>query len=186
MGTAKNTGNVRLRQLALWPSSLITADPTCHIRLSNSSSTDLNAPWVPPSDVAVGHEVECTVSFPIGQDGLEAAAVDTNGAPVLLLAMAVNATATDELHTLEQSQDVAVTVSHQPSMSLQLHSDQCLVPTEPGEQGARALHQQPAYYLLPIFLRYAKLHFINAILIFQNDAMLPLLAASSRTVPCNV
>lgn len=136
VGTAINTGNVRLRQLAVWPSSLITVGPTCYIRLSNSNSTDLNALWVPPNDVAVGNEVVCTASFPIRQDGLEAAAAGTNAVPMLLLAMAVNATATDVLQTLQQSQEVTVSVSQQRSMSLRLVSEACLVPTEPGKQEA--------------------------------------------------
>jgi hypothetical protein len=85
--------------------------------------------------VAVGQEVACTVTWPIGQDDLEAATANANSSGLQLsVAIAANATATDSSPPLmiEASTDVMLAVSHQPSLTVHVLDDGCSVPTQPG------------------------------------------------------
>jgi hypothetical protein len=132
-GTLTNTGNVRLRGLDFWPSLNISTRPTCYARPTGSN--EQGTEWQGPADVAVGQEVACTVTWPIGQDDLEAATENTSSSGAqLTVAIAANATATDASPpvVVEVSSDVVLAVSHQPSLTVQVLDVGCSVPTQPG------------------------------------------------------
>ena len=128
-GKLVNTGNVRLRHLDFWPSINISTEPICHTRPTGDSNE--GTVWTLRSDVDVGHEVVCTVSYPIGQDALEAGTADANGLPKLKLTIMANATATNQALLREASANVLLAVSHLPSLVLTISSN-CDVPTQEG------------------------------------------------------
>jgi hypothetical protein len=130
IGTLVNTGNVRLRDLDFRSIPSIHAEPTCYVRPVNSNSMD--TVWKSPADVDVGHEVFCSISWPLAQDALEAATRDANGALAAPLVITAYANATESLQPVTAEYTLHLAVAHTPSMTLQVLDTGCVIPSDPG------------------------------------------------------
>lgn len=131
-GTVTNLGNVKLRNLHMWPTPDIDVRPVCLVSPVGNSSTGIT--WQETGEVPVGSVVLCTVTYTLGQDALETKVTSSSGMPEVHMQLSANATATAAQQQLTGSASVTIPVAQTASLTVQILSAQCQVPQEPGKQ----------------------------------------------------
>lgn len=129
-GTITNKGNVRLQSLNITARPDVAITPQCSVQDIGAPATAV--PWGDDGVLPVGKEVVCIASFSIGQDLLETTVASVNGVPEVRLALSANATATAQQLPVDAHAVAAVAVSQIPTVSVQILSMQCQVPSSPG------------------------------------------------------
>lgn len=130
-GTVTNQGNVKLQNLRWYPTPNITEGATPVCTLSAASDVNPNVEWH-DQDVPVGYKVVCAVTYTIGQDALETTVTSSSGAPEVHVQLFVNATATQDQIVMTGNSLVVVPVAQTASLAVQIMSELCAVPEEPG------------------------------------------------------
>lgn len=84
--------------------------------------------------MAAGWKVACSVTWPLGQDALEAATLGADGVARLNVTIAANATATNSTppRVAAASAEVALLVNQQTGMTVHVDMTRCSVPDFPG------------------------------------------------------